>query len=57
MPYVLAIDQGTSSTRALLFDQQGEIRALAQHEINQSYPQPGWVEQDPFEIWQSVLKT
>jgi glycerol kinase len=53
--YVLAIDQGTTSSRAILFDQGGRIAAMAQKEIRQYYPQPGWVEHDADEIWQSVL--
>ncbi|HXO90760.1 MAG TPA: glycerol kinase GlpK [Stellaceae bacterium] len=55
--YVLAIDQGTTSTRAILFDTAGRPRATAQTELAQYYPQPGWVEHDPEEIWQSVLST
>jgi glycerol kinase len=55
MPYVLALDQGTTSSRALLFDQAGAIVAQAQHEFKQSYPQPGWVEHDPMEILTSQL--
>jgi glycerol kinase len=55
MPYVLALDQGTTSSRALLFDQAGTIAAQAQHEFKQSYPQPGWVEHDPMEILTSQL--
>ncbi|HEY1299009.1 MAG TPA: glycerol kinase GlpK [Stellaceae bacterium] len=53
--YVLAIDQGTTSTRAMLFDANGRVRALAQRELAQHYPQPGWVEHDPEEIWQGVV--
>ena len=56
-PYVLAIDQGTTSTRAMLFDAQGQVRQTAQIELTQYYPQPGWVEHDPEEIWQSVVST
>ena len=56
-PYVLAIDQGTTSTRAILFDAQGAVRRTAQRELTQHYPQPGWVEHDPEEIWQSVVAT
>ncbi|HEY7760086.1 MAG TPA: glycerol kinase GlpK [Burkholderiales bacterium] len=55
MRYVLALDQGTTSSRALLFDRAGELRSLAQRETTQSYPQPGWVEQDPEEIWRTQL--
>ena len=55
--HILAIDQGTTSTRAILFDAHGQAVASAQHEIGQHYPRPGWVEHDPEEIWQSVLTT
>lgn len=50
--YILAIDQGTTSTRAMVFDQRSQVIAVAQHEHSQIYPQPGWVEHDPHEIWQ-----
>jgi glycerol kinase len=56
-PLLLAIDQGTTSTRAMLFDAMGRVRHMAQAELTQHYPQPGWVEQDPEEIWQSVAST
>lgn len=52
--YILAIDQGTTSTRAIVFNRQGELVHMAQTEIPQYYPNPGWVEQDAEEIWQSV---
>ncbi len=55
MRYVLALDQGTTSSRALLFDHAGRVHGLAQRETLQRYPQPGWVEQDPEEIWQTQL--
>ena len=55
--YVLAIDQGTTSTRALVFDQNKNIIASAQKEFTQHYPQSGWVEHDPEDIWTSVLET
>lgn len=55
--YILAIDQGTTSTRAILFDASGEIRASAQVELTQHYPKPGWVEHDPEEIWGAVVTT
>jgi glycerol kinase len=55
MQYVLALDQGTTSSRALLFDDQGRVAGLGQRETTQHYPQPGWVEQDPEEIFQSQL--
>src|SRR4030095_8693157 len=51
MPYILALDEGTTSARAIVFDRQGSIRALAQKELKQFYPKPGWVEHDPIEIW------
>ena len=54
---ILAIDQGTTSTRSLLFDQAGQLLATAQREFAQSYPQPGWVEHDPLTIWRDVLAT
>lgn len=53
--YVLALDQGTTSSRCILFDRQGKIRSMAQKEYSQIYPQPGWVEHDPMEIWSSQL--
>jgi glycerol kinase len=55
MRYILALDQGTTSSRALVFDRAGEVRGVAQRETTQFYPQPGWVEQDPVEIWHSQL--
>src|SRR5207302_5467158 len=55
--YVLAIDQGTTSTRAILFDRAGRARATAQTELTQHHPRPGWVEHDPEEIWRSVVST
>ena len=53
--HILALDQGTTSSRAILFDRDGEIRAVAQREFPQLYPRPGWVEHDPEEIWNSQL--
>jgi glycerol kinase len=50
---ILALDQGTTSSRALVFDRQGDIRAVAQHEFRQIFPRPGWVEHDAREIWSS----
>jgi glycerol kinase len=50
--YIAAIDQGTTSTRCMLFDHGGSIVVSAQREHRQIYPQPGWVEHDPLEIWQ-----
>ena len=57
MTYLLALDQGTSSSRSIVFDPQGRIVALAQRELTPHYPQPGWVEHDPQEIWQTQLQT
>ncbi len=57
MPYVLALDQGTTSSRALVFDRDGAIRGVDQREFPQSYPRPGWVEHDPADIWRSQLET
>jgi glycerol kinase len=56
-PYVLAIDQGTTSTRAMLFDAAGRARSTAQRDLALHYPRPGWVEHDPEEIWNSVVST
>ena len=53
--YILALDQGTSSSRALIFDRRGETVALAQREFAQHYPNPGWVEHDAAEIWGTEL--
>ena len=53
--YIISIDQGTTSTRAILFDQQQNIVAVSQEEIHNNFPQPGWVEQDANEIWLSTL--
>ncbi|WP_374368907.1 glycerol kinase GlpK [Piscinibacter sp.] len=55
--YLLALDQGTSSSRSIVFDAQGRIVAMAQREFRQIYPQPGWVEHDPKEIWATQLAT
>jgi glycerol kinase len=55
--FVLALDQGTSSSRAILFDHAGKAIASAQQPFEQIYPQPGWVEHDPEEIWQTQLAT
>ena len=51
--YVLALDQGTTSSRAILFDNEQNIIAVRQREFEQLYPQQGWVEHDPMEIWSS----
>lgn len=57
MTYLLALDQGTSSSRSILFDEGGSIVASAQQEFRQIFPQPGWVEHDAMEIWHSQLAT
>jgi len=51
--YILALDQGTSSSRAIVFDHEGNIRSTAQMEFTQYFPKPGWVEHNPMEIWSS----
>lgn len=53
--YILALDQGTTSSRAILFDREGNVRASASREFKQYFPQPGWVEHDAEEIWESQL--
>ncbi len=55
MPYILALDQGTTSSRAIVFDRDGGIVALAQKEFPQIFPKPGWVEHDPQEIWTTQI--
>jgi glycerol kinase len=55
--HILALDQGTSSSRSIVFDEQGRVVAMAQRELTQHYPQPGWVEHDAEEIWDSQLAT
>jgi glycerol kinase len=56
MAYILALDQGTTSSRALLFDEAGAVAAVDQHEFTQHFPRPGWVEHDPQEIWETQLR-
>ena len=51
--YVMALDQGTTSSRCILFNHAGDICGMAQREFEQIYPHPGWVEQNPREIWSS----
>ena len=53
--YLMAIDQGTTSSRCILFDKGGNMKSVAQQEFTQIYPKPGWVEHDPMEIWSSQL--
>ncbi|MDD2812245.1 MAG: FGGY family carbohydrate kinase, partial [Bacteroidales bacterium] len=55
--YILALDQGTTSSRSLLVDAAGHIKSIAQKEFTQLYPKPGWVEHDPEEIWSSQWHT
>jgi glycerol kinase len=55
VPYVLALDQGTTSSRAILFDRDGVVVAVAQKEFRQIFPRPGWVEHDPQEIWATQM--
>lgn len=57
MPVVLALDQGTTSSRAIVFDSAGRVLALAQREFAQHFPHPGWVEHDPAELWTSQYET
>ena len=53
--YIIALDQGTTSSRAVLFNEAGEIKGIAQQEFQQIFPKPGWVEHDPEEIWTTQL--
>jgi len=53
--YILSFDQGTTSSRAILFDHQGQIHATSQKEFQQIFPKPGWVEHDPLEIWSTQM--
>lgn len=55
--YILVIDQGTTGTRAVVYDRKGIQAASAYEELNQYYPEPGWVEHDPDEIWETVKNT
>src|SRR6186997_329253 len=55
MPYILALDQGTTSSRAIVFDQNAAIVAVGQREFQQTFPRPGWVEHDPGEIWATQI--
>ena len=55
MPFLLALDQGTTSTRAIVFDRDGRRLGAAQRELPQSFPQPGWVEHDPLRIWEDAV--
>ena len=53
--YVLALDQGTTSSRAILFDRAANVVAVAQQAFDQIYPQPGWVEHDPMALWETQI--
>ncbi|WP_286852436.1 FGGY family carbohydrate kinase, partial [Hydrogenophaga sp. 70-12] len=55
--HLLALDQGTSSSRSIVFDRQGRVVAMAQREFPQIYPQPGWVEHDPRDLWHTQRET
>ncbi len=55
MQYILTLDQGTTSSRAILFDRAGQIKGIAQQEFPQIFPKPGWVEHDPAQIWRTQL--
>jgi len=55
--YILSIDQGTTSSRAILFTKDADVFGTAQQEFSQHFPQNGWVEHDPNDIWQTVLST
>ena len=57
MSFILALDQGTSSSRSIVFDGAGQVVAIAQRELRQIYPQPGWVEHDPEDLWTTQLAT
>ena len=52
--YIISLDQGTTSSRCILFDHGGRIVSVAQKEFTQIFPNPGWVEHDPMEIWESI---
>lgn len=57
MKYILSLDQGTTSCRSIIFDQNGRMVSIGQKEFRQIYPRPGWVEHDPLEIWNTQLQT
>ena len=56
MKYIMSLDQGTTSSRCILFDHEGNICSTAQREFRQIFPKPGWVEHDPMEIWRTTLE-
>ena len=53
--YIMALDQGTTSSRCILFDKKGTVHSMSQKEFTQIYPRPGWVEHNPKEIWSTQL--
>ena len=55
--YILALDQGTTSSRSIVFDREGRVLSVRQNEHRQIYPRSGWVEHDPWEIWRSQMET
>ena len=55
--FILALDQGTTSSRSILFDHSGKIHASASREFKQHFPKPGWIEHDPMDIWSSQKAT
>lgn len=55
--FILAIDQGTTSTRAIVFDRDYRIRGLGQQEFTQHFPRSGWVEHDPQDLWRTTVET
>jgi glycerol kinase len=55
--FILAIDQGTTSSRAIIFDARSKPVAIAQQEFKQHFPKPGWVEHDPEDLWKTVIST
>ena len=57
MKYILSLDQGTTSSRAIVFDRAGRVKSVSQKEFPQIFPQPGWVEHDPEAIWKTQLAT
>ncbi len=57
MEYILALDQGTTSSRSIIFDKNGDVVSISRKELTQIYPKPGWVEQNPEEIWETQLST
>ena len=56
MKYIMSLDQGTTSSRCILFDHKGNICSTAQREFRQIFPQPGWVEHDAMEIWRTTIE-